>query len=67
MDKHSVRVHFSDGDSLVTSIHGTRVSVAQYYVGRTFNLGDGCGGDRMLRCVSIEFLGAETISKNLSK
>lgn len=50
MDKHCVRVHFSDNDTLTTTIHGTRVSVAQYYLGRVFNLGNGCGGDRLLRC-----------------
>jgi hypothetical protein len=50
-------VHFEDGDRIQTWINGTAQTALDYYApGRSFNLGDGAGGDRMVRvsCVVIE-------------
>ena len=38
------KVYFSDG------------AAKKYYLGRWFNLGDGIGGDRMMKCYMIEAL-----------
>jgi hypothetical protein len=51
----SVRVNFSNGDSLVTSIDGTDSEIRDYYIGQIFNLGHPDSQDKMVRCDSIEF------------
>lgn len=51
----SVRVTFDDGDSLVTSINGTKAEVLAYYIGNQFNLGQG-GEDHMATATEVEFL-----------
>jgi len=52
----TIKVYFENGDSLVTDINGTREEITEYYVGKTFNLGDGAGGDLITKCTKIEFL-----------
>lgn len=52
----AIKVHFDNGDSLVTSINGSNQEIENYYLGNTFNLGDGAGGDKMVKAVRIEFL-----------
>ena len=54
--RHTVKVTFANGDSLVTGINGTRETVTSYYLGNTFNLGDGKGGDLMTKAMKVEFL-----------
>lgn len=56
IERHTVKVTFANGNSLTTDINGTRESVTQYYVGNTFNLGDGNGGDLMTKAIKVEFL-----------
>ena len=50
----TVRVTFSDGDSLTTSINGTPEEIRAYYIGQTFNLGT--VADRLVQAVKVEFL-----------
>jgi hypothetical protein len=50
----SIRVTFSDGNSLVTSINGTDREIIEYYLRRTFNVGR--SEDAMATCVKVEFL-----------
>lgn len=54
----TVKVTFSDGNSLVTSINGTDEEIRRYYVGQTFNFGDTdeCPQDKLVTGVSVEFL-----------
>ena len=52
----TIKAHFADGNSLITSINGTDEQIRAYYVGKFFNLGDGYGNDYMSQCLSIEFL-----------
>ena len=50
----TAKVIFDNGDEIITDINGTDEEIQNYYaVGRTFNLGDGCGGDLMARVVSV--------------
>lgn len=51
----TIKVHFSDGNSLVTAINGTRDEIEKYYLGKYFNLGDG-EKDKMEKAIRIEFL-----------
>lgn len=52
----TIKAHFSNGNTVTTSINGTREEITAYYVGNTFNLGDGQGGDLMAKCNRVEFL-----------
>jgi len=52
----SIKVTFEDGDWLATNINGTEDEIRAYYLGNEFNLGDGHGGDRMVRATQVEFL-----------
>lgn len=53
--RRSARVWFDNGDSLVTTVNGTEVSIRSYYVGQTFNLGNG-DHDCMTTGRAVEFL-----------
>jgi hypothetical protein len=55
----TVKVYFENGknkDSLITRINATFEGAKKYYLGRWFNVGDGNGGDRMMKCYMIEAL-----------
>jgi hypothetical protein len=49
----TIKVLFEDGDSLVTDINGTEPEIDTYYIGNMFNLGNGRGGDRMVKAVYV--------------
>lgn len=51
----TIKVYFSNGDSLITSINGTREEIEKYYLGNSFNLGDG-ERDLMATAEKVEFL-----------
>ena len=51
-----VRVHYENGDTVDTAINGTVDDIRAYYVGNTFNLGDGAGGDLMATAVRVEWM-----------
>jgi len=51
----TIKVTFSGGNSLVTSINGTQEEIEKYYLGNSFNIGDG-EKDRIERAVKVEFL-----------
>ena len=51
-----IKVTFEDGNTLWTSINGTEAEIREYYEGKEFNLGDGMGGDRMVKAERVEFL-----------
>ncbi len=51
----TVRVTFSDGDSIVTNVHGTQYDLVFYYrPGKVFNMGT--VDDHLVKVVSIEFI-----------
>ena len=50
----AVEVFFANGDSLVTSINGTRQSVVEYYLWNVFNIGS--VKDNVQRCTGLIFL-----------
>ena len=52
---NAIKVTFANGDSLITSINGTREEILAYYVGNVFNLGSG-ENDLLTRAVDVEFL-----------
>lgn len=54
-ERHTIRVAFDDGDTLETEINGTPDEIRRYYLGQTFNLGDG-ERDRLARAVQVDFL-----------
>lgn len=53
-----IKVHFADGDTLVTRINGTTEEINRYYLTNEFNRGqpDDPTKDRMVRAVRVEFL-----------
>lgn len=53
--RQAIRVTFDDGDTLETEINGTPDEILRYYLGQTFNLGQG-EHDRLARAVKVEFL-----------
>jgi len=50
-----VKVHFENGDYLVTRINATLEEATNYYVGNTFNVGLG-PNDNMIKAVRIELI-----------
>ncbi len=56
-----IRVHFEDGNTITTSINGTRAEIEAYYVGKAFQFGDTeeCPRDKMVKAVSVDFLSPE--------
>lgn len=56
--RRSIRVHFADGNSLVTEINGTEASIRDYYLGQSFNFGDTDEhpADNLQVATSVEFL-----------
>lgn len=52
----AIRVHYEDGDTIETNINGTTSEINQYYLGKSFNVGDGAGGDLLVKAVRVEFL-----------
>ena len=58
----SVRVYWSNGDQMTTRINATLEEATDYYVGRPFNIGDGAGGDLMVRGLRVELIEAPTCS-----
>ena len=49
-----IKVNFEDGGYLETKINGTPTEINDHYIGQVFNLGTST--DRMVRCISVEFL-----------
>lgn len=52
----SIEVTWSNGDTTKTNINGEEYEIEQYYYGNEFNIGDGCGGDLMVRATEVRFL-----------
>jgi hypothetical protein len=50
-----IKVYFDNGDSLETCINGSNESILSYYIGQTFNLGNG-ENDLMAKATKVEFL-----------
>lgn len=51
----TIRVSYSNGDFLVTSINGTKEEIEKYYLGNFFNIGRG-ESDKMEKAIKVEFL-----------
>lgn len=51
-----IKVKFEGGDELTTNINGSKAEVDAYYIGNYFNLGDGRGGDRLMKAVKVYYL-----------
>ena len=49
-----VKVHFDDGDSLITRINGTELEINTYYLGQNFVLRDEVS---MHKAIHVQFLG----------
>jgi hypothetical protein len=54
----TIKVTYSNGNSTVTSINGTRAEIKRYYLGTTFNLGDPYDPEKdlLVKAVGVEFL-----------
>ena len=52
--RRTVRVTFSNGDTLTTWINGTKQEILDYYVGKWFNLGT--VEDDMQQAIAVEFI-----------
>jgi hypothetical protein len=54
----AIRVTFSDGNTIETSINGTDEEIRQYYLGNLFNFGDTDEhpADNMQAAVDVTFL-----------
>jgi len=55
-ERHTVKVTFSDGDTMVTSINGTHKSITDYYVGTKFTQWREPGIETVRYGKSVEFL-----------
>lgn len=51
----SIKVLFSNGNSITTSINGSEQEITNYYCGRVFNLGRG-ENDYMARALMVIFI-----------
>lgn len=51
----TITVTFDNGDSITTDINGTDQEINDYYIGQTFNLGQGCD-DLLTTALTVEFL-----------
>ena len=45
--------HFANGDTITTLINTDAQGAVDYYYKKTFNLGDGAGGDNMQKCIAV--------------
>jgi hypothetical protein len=54
--KRSIKVTFDNGDTINTEINGTEDTIKKYYIGKSFNLGNG-EKDNMVKATKVEFLG----------
>jgi hypothetical protein len=54
----TVKVYFEDGNSLTTSINGTKKEIEKYYIGKSFQFGDteSHPKDKMIKAVKVEHL-----------
>lgn len=50
----TVKVIYSNGDSVITQINGTEAEIRAYYIGKVFNIG--VYTDLLVKAVSVEFL-----------
>ena len=50
---NTFKIHFADGNTLVTSFNGTLFSAATYYLGQYFNVGQG-EMDNLVKCIRVE-------------
>jgi hypothetical protein len=57
--KTIVTAYFKNGDTITTRINTDARGAIDYYYKKTFNLGDGAGGDNMQRCVAVRTKPAE--------
>lgn len=55
-----IRVSWSNGDTTTTRINATLGEARDYYIGRPFNIGDGSGGDMVVRGLRVELIEAPT-------
>lgn len=58
----TVRVYWSNGDKLTTRINATLEEARDYYIGRPFNIGDGSGGDLVVRALRVELVQVPAVS-----
>lgn len=54
----TIKVIFSNGDSLVTDINGSDEQIKAHYIGRVFNFGDSdtCPSDVLVKAIEVIFL-----------
>lgn len=54
----TAKVYFEDGNTLITSINGTKQQIEEYYIGKSFQFGDTeeHPQDKMIKAVKVEFL-----------
>jgi hypothetical protein len=51
--QHQIEVTFEDGNSLTTTINGTKEEIEGYYVGQRFELDE---TKPLVKCIGIRFL-----------
>lgn len=56
--RHTIRVTFADGNTLISEINGTKEEVRDYYLGKKFQFGDTEERpyDHLVEAVKVEFL-----------
>lgn len=54
----TAKVYFEDGNTLTTSINGTKKEIEAYYIGKRFQFGDTeeHPRDKMVKAIKVEFL-----------
>jgi hypothetical protein len=61
--RRSVKVHFEDGNSLVSAINGTKQEIIDYYVNNYFDMGTG-EKEKMAKAIKVDFLDEGFTQKN---
>lgn len=51
----NIKIYFEDGDYSYSGFNGTEKEIAEYYVGKIFNVGRG-EHDYCVKCVGVTFL-----------
>lgn len=63
--RNDFKITYADGNSVTTGFNGTLEDAKAYWkVGQKFNIGDGKGGDKMVKVTKVEQLN-EDVNKQL--
>lgn len=60
----NIKVYFDNGNTITTSINGTRENIEEYYIDKQFNFG--IDGDKMAKAIRVDFIDRDERFKIIS-